>query len=294
MALAQTAWVQKQLRNQFPDIEISVKVITTSADKDISKSIRGGSSIGVFVKEIEDALLSKEIDLAVHSMKDVPTRVPSTLRIAAIPEREDARDALITKGPPVKLTELPKGSLVGTGSIRRQAQILAHRPDLIVRDIRGNIETRLQKLKNGDYDAIILACAGLNRLGLQDQIATPLDLGEMLPAPGQGALALEIRMNDLRVETFAVALNHQTTANAVLAERSFLRRMGGGCNVPVAVHARLKEGLMEIEGLVASVDGAKIIRDSVRQHPNTANDAADFLADKMLARGGRNILEELP
>ena len=292
LALAQTELVKKQILGHYPHTEIEVKIIKTSADKDLTSSIRAGSSVGVFVKELEQALLNNQIDIAVHSMKDVPTKIPEALQIAAIPEREDARDALITNHG-ISLAELPSGALVGTGSVRRQAQILALRPDLRVKDIRGNIDTRLNKLREGIYDAIILACAGLNRLGYQNRISVPLDFGQMLPAPGQGAIAIETRSDDPRIPPIAAALNHIPTAIAVSAERSFLRRMGGGCNVPVAVHARLKEASIEIEGLAASPDGKSIIRESIRQKVEVADEAAISLADRILSQGGRAILKEI-
>jgi hydroxymethylbilane synthase len=292
LALVQTELIKKQILGHYPDTEIAVKIIKTSADKDLTASIRAGSSIGVFVKELEQALLNNQIDIAVHSMKDVPTKIPEGLQIAAIPEREDARDALITNHG-TSLAELPSGALVGTGSVRRQAQILALRPDLRVRDIRGNIDTRLNKLREGICDAIILACAGLNRLGLHNRISAPLDFAQMLPAPGQGAIAIETRSDDPRIPPIATALNHIPTAIAVSAERSFLQRMGGGCNVPVAVHARLKGDSIEIEGLAASPDGINIIRESIRQNVEVADETAIALADRILSQGGRAILKEL-
>jgi hydroxymethylbilane synthase len=225
-------------------------------------------------------------------MKDVPTKIPEELCIAAIPPREDVRDALIANRA-TGLMGLPAGSLIGTGSVRRQAQILALRPDLRVSDLRGNIDTRLNKLQDGVYDAIILACAGLNRLGYQDRITTPLEFGDMLPAPGQGAIAIEIRKDDARTRELVAHLNHQQTAVAVLAERAFLKHMGGGCNVPVAVHARFIENRVEIEGLVASPDGKKIVRESIQTSPIEVNETAVALADRILDRGGRVILEQL-
>jgi hydroxymethylbilane synthase len=289
LALAQTGWVRERILDRFPDADVTVKIIKTSADKDQTTSLRSGSGIGVFVKEIEQALLSKEIDLAVHSMKDLPTQIPEELKIAAVPEREDARDVLISKDSK-KLAGLAQNCLIGTGSIRRQAQLLALRPDLKIVDIRGNIDTRLKKLKSGSYDAIILACAGLNRLGLQNEISDILDFKEMLPAPGQGALAIETRKDDRRVGIFAAALNHEPSFAAVLAERAFLQRMGGGCNVPVAAYAHAAGNSIIIEGLVASPDGAQIIRDSVQKKLESADEAAIALADVILARGGRAIL----
>ena len=289
MALAQTTWVRERILDHFPDAEVTVKIIKISADKDQITSIRSGSAIGVFVKELEQALLSEEIDLAVHSMKDLPTQIPEELQIAAIPVREDPRDVLISRNSK-KLAALAQNALIGTGSIRRQAQLLALRPDLKILDIRGNIDTRLNKLKTGSYDAIILACAGLNRLGLQNEISDILNFEEMLPAPGQGALAIETRKDDLRTTSFASALNHEPSFAAVLAERAFLQRMGGGCNVPVAVYARAIRDSLTIEGLVASPDGTQIIRDSVQNKLESANEAAVALADGILARGGRSIL----
>jgi hydroxymethylbilane synthase len=289
LALAQTAWVRERILIRFPDAEVTVKIIKTSADKDQTASLRSGSAIGLFVKEIEQALRSGEIDLAVHSMKDLPTQIPEELKIAAVPEREDARDVLISRNSE-HLDELPSNALVGTGSVRRQAQLLAIRPDLKIIDIRGNIDTRLKKLKSGSYHALVLAHAGLNRLGLQNEISDILDLKRMLPAPGQGALAIETRKGDPRVESFASSLNHEPSFTAVTAERSFLQRMGGGCNIPVAAYAKATGDSFEIEGLVVSPDGAKIIRDSVQARLGFEDEAVAELADSILARGGRAIL----
>ncbi len=292
LALAQTNWVREKIIARFPAVEVSVHVIRTSADKDTTSSIRSGAAVGVFVKELEQALLQKEIDLAVHSMKDLPTSIPDGLRIAAIPEREEVQDALIT-GSAGGLFQLPAGARIGTGSIRRQAQILALRPDLKVLDIRGNIETRLRKLQEAAYDAIVLACAGLNRLGLGDRIAAKFSTNEMLPAPGQGALAVEARDDDARLDDIAAALNHPPAFQAVTAERAFLQRMGGGCNVPVAAYARVEGGFVEMDGLVASPDGSRVLRSVRRGNCETAVETALHLADEILARGGRDILRSL-
>jgi hydroxymethylbilane synthase len=292
LALAQTEWIRNRILDRFPDAEVSVKIIKTSADKDPTASIRSGSAIGVFVREIEQALLNREIDLAVHSMKDLPTQMPDGLKIAAVPEREDAHDAMISEKAK-NLFGLPPNSRIGTGSVRRQSQILALRPDLKVADVRGNIDTRLNKLESGSYDALILACAGLNRLGLQNKITDILDFKDMLPAPGQGALAIQIRKDDWRVEPFAAALNHGPSYAAVFSERAFLHQMGGGCNVPVAAYARKMNNSILIEGMVASPDGSVIIRDSVRESLESADQAAAALADAILARGGSKILKGL-
>jgi hydroxymethylbilane synthase len=250
LALVQSTWVKQQILDRFPETPIEIRIIKTSADRDQRTSLRSGTTTGVFVKEIEDALMAGEIDLAVHSMKDVPTRIPEGLCLEAIPVREDPRDAMLARLPIRDICGLPPGAVVGTGSIRRQAQLLAKRPDLRVKDIRGNVDTRLEKLESGAYDAVILACAGLKRLGLQDRINFPLEMESMLPAPGQGALALQIRKDDRKVARLIANLNHRETAISIGAEREFLRTMGGGCNSPIAVHAWLSKGLLTIVGLV--------------------------------------------
>jgi hydroxymethylbilane synthase len=292
LALAQTTWVKERILRYFPDIEVSLKIIKTSADKDTTSSLRSSSSVGVFVKELEQALREEQIDIAVHSMKDVPTQIAADLEISAIPEREDARDAFISSQAK-SLLELPKGATIGTGSVRRQAQILAIRPDLKIMDIRGNVDSRLKKLQDGIYDAIILACAGLRRLGLQQRITSPFDFGQMLPAPGQGALAIETRSHDSRVKAIVSPLNHPPSAIAVTAERSFLQNMGGGCNVPIGVCARVTQEMLEMDALVASPDGQRIVRDSLRENLKGMDEAVASLSDRILSQGGRDILDEM-
>jgi hydroxymethylbilane synthase len=291
LALAQTAWIKERILQRFPDIDISLKIIKTSADKDTTTSLRSVSSVGVFLKELEQALLEEQIDIAVHSLKDVPTQTAAGLEIAAIPEREDARDAFIANQA-ANLLELPQGATIGTGSVRRQSQILSLRPDLKIMDIRGNVDTRLRKLQDGAYDAIILACAGLRRLGLQQRITSPLDYEQMLPAPGQGALAIETRSQDARVRTVVSTLNHPPSAIAVSAERAFLQRLGGGCNVPIAAYARVTQDIMVMDALVASTDGRRIVRDSVKEHWKRMDEAVSSLADRILLHGGRAILDD--
>lgn len=290
LALAQTYWVREQILRQFPGRPIEIRTIKTSADWDTQTPIRAGSGKGVFVKEIEEALLNREIDLAVHSMKDVPTEIPYLLDISIIPMREDARDALITLDNKQNMGSLPAGAVVGTGSARRQAQILAMRSDLKILDIRGNVDTRLRKLQDGKYDAIVLACAGLHRLGLTERITSRLELSEMLPAPGQGALALQTRKDDAQVRSMIQFLNHPPTASAVLAERVFLKHVGGGCNSPVAVHACVSNGVGRIDGLVATPDGRKVLRESLVEKAERIEETALSLADKILTMGGRAIL----
>jgi len=291
LALAQAEWVKERILEKFPQIGITIKIIKTAADKNLSMPIRAGSAVGVFVKEIEAALLKSEIDIAVHSMKDVPTRIPEELDIGAIPERVDAHDALVARGAVRSLSDLPPNSRVATGSVRRQSQILARRKDLQLVDLRGNIDTRLSKLANGQYDAIILAAAGLKRLGLENRISASIDFAEMLPAPGQGALLVEIRKNDASVLPLIAHLHDKNTALAVHAERTFLRHVGGGCNVPVAAHATFDHGFMKIEALVASLDGRNLIRESIVEVPQRSHETAIVLAEKILAEGGRAILD---
>ncbi|MEJ2109363.1 MAG: hydroxymethylbilane synthase, partial [Acidobacteriota bacterium] len=221
LALAQTQWIQKRILELSPDLEVTIRIVKTSGDQDTTSSIRAGSAIGVFVKELERALLDEEIDLAVHSMKDLPTSIQSGLKIAAVPVREDVRDALISRKES-GLEHLPSGARIGTGSLRRQAQLLTLRPDLQVADIRGNLNTRLKKLEEGTYDAIVLACAGLNRLGMSDKITERFSLGQILPAPGQGALAVQVREKDSDTLSIASALNHKDTSIEVRTERTVL------------------------------------------------------------------------
>ncbi len=289
LALAQATWTKQRIQNHFPGIEVAIEIIKTSGDKDVTSSLRAPSTVGVFVKEIEQALLDKKIDIAVHSMKDLPTEILGGLRIAAVPEREDTRDALITNLA-ANLSQLPDGACVGTGSLRRQAQILSLRPDLTVMDIRGNLVTRLKKLRDGAYDAIILACAGLRRLGLQNQISSILEHSQMLPAPGQGALAIETRTGDSRIETIASKLNHMPTALAVFAERSFLQNMGGGCNIPLGVHGHIEQNVIQIDAIVASPDGQRVVRDSIRFDVEKSKEAVAAISQRILSRGGRDIL----
>jgi hydroxymethylbilane synthase len=296
LALSQTGWVRDHIISQLPAGSAPlapVKVIKTSADKDTKTSIRAGSNVGVFVRELEEALLAGEIDLAVHSMKDLPGRIRDGLEITAIPVREDARDALVTTTKATCIQELPPAAIVGTGSIRRQAQLLGMRPDLRVLDTRGNVDTRLRKLEGGGYDALILACAGLNRLNLQGRISAKLEPREMLPAPGQGALALEMRKGDKRAAFVKTAIHDKAAATEVMAERAFLRRAGGGCNSPVAAYASLEGSRLRIEGLIAAPDGSNVIRESLICEIEDGEEAAARLAEKILSLGGREILRLL-
>lgn len=293
LALAQANWVRGRILACRPHVHAVIRAIRTAADLRPNLPIRDAGATGVWVREIEQALLAHDVDLAVHSMKDLPTRVPEGLGIGAIPEREDAHDVLVARQPIRALSDLPPGSVVGTGSIRRQAQILAARPDLRVRDIRGNVDTRLQKLERGDCDALVLAAAGLKRLGLENRVTLRLEFKVMLPAPGQGALALETRSGDLATASLLAALHHEPTAAAVSAERTFLQHAGGGCNSPVAVYAEPQGDRFSVTGLIAAPDGTRVVRATLAAGAGEVQEAARELAVMLLARGGREILRSL-
>ena len=301
LALTQTKFIQAEIGRIAPEVKTRIEIIKTSADKDAVTSLRSAGGTGVFVKELEQALSRGEIDLAVHSMKDVPTAIADGLRIAAVSEREDARDALVispdipnamTDGSTGALSALPPGARVGTGSFRRQAQLLALRSDLRIIDIRGNVDTRIMKMESGEYDAVALASAGLRRLGLQNRISHTLSFAEMLPAPGQGALAIEVRAIDAFTNEIAEKLNHPPTALAVRAERDFLERLGGGCNVPIAIYARVTQDAIEMDALAASPDGKRVVRDKASGDPEKSADICAALAERILNAGGREILRE--
>ncbi|OKL38265.1 hydroxymethylbilane synthase [Domibacillus mangrovi] len=266
LALTQTNQVIDQLKTLSPETEFEVKEIVTKGDRilDVTLSKVGGK--GLFVKEIEQAMFDHEIDLAVHSMKDMPAELPEGLVIGAVPEREDPRDAFISKGH-VKFHDLPAGSIIGTSSLRRSAQLLAVRPDIEIKWIRGNIDTRLQKLENEEYDAIILAAAGLARMGWSSDIVTEfLDEGLSIPAVGQGALAIECRENDTELLNLLAKYTCENTKKTTTAERAFLAAVNGGCQVPVAGFATAGDKTISLTALVASPDGKTILKETVEGH----------------------------
>ncbi|NPB09237.1 MAG: hydroxymethylbilane synthase, partial [Thermodesulfobacteria bacterium] len=292
LALAQTNWVIGKIREKHPGLEIETVIIKTKGDKitDVPLAKVGGK--GLFVKEIEEALLRHDIDLAVHSMKDVPTELPEGLEIAIIPERESPYDVLISRNGK-GLSDLPKGAKVGTSSLRRAAQIRARYPELTIENLRGNLDTRLRKLEEGLYDAIIVAEAGLLRLGLGDTPRERLSPEVMLPAIGQGALAIEVRQDDAELKEALSFLHHEETAVCVAAERSFLAALGGGCQVPLAAHAVLEDGRLLLEALIADPEGRTILRDSAAGSPSQAEEMGRSLAETLLSRGGKKILDEV-
>ncbi|MCS6927326.1 MAG: hydroxymethylbilane synthase [Candidatus Binatia bacterium] len=291
LALWQATWVKTRLENLWPGITVELVPIRTSGDKiqEVSLARMGGK--GLFVKEIEEALLAGTVDVAVHSMKDLPGELPPGLTISAIPEREDPRDMLITRHGET-LAELPPGTRVGTSSLRRQAQLLALRPDLRVTMLRGNVDTRLRKQQEGVVDALILAVAGVKRLGITPQHSQVLDEQVFLPAIGQGALGIETRADD-DIIALVRPLHHAETVVAVSAERAFLRRMGGSCRTPLAAKGTVARGMVHLDGLIASPDGASLIRRSLSGPVGVAEDVGVALAETLLAQGGRAVLAAL-
>jgi len=298
LALWQSEWVRARLGEMRPDADVRIEIFKTSGDVmlDVPLAVIGGK--GVFTKELEEALLDGRIDLAVHSLKDLPTILPEGLHVAAVTEREDPRDALVLRADADEkfgtLRDLPEGATVGTSSLRRTAQLKHLRPDVQVRDLRGNVDTRLRKLDSGDYDAVILAAAGLRRLGFAGRISAAVAVGEMLPAVGQGALGLETRAGDEETNEVVRLLEHEPTRAACTAERALLRALGGGCQVPIAAHATHADGRLRLEALVASVGGERVIRDTLDGRPDEAERVGGKLAAILLERGADALLAELP
>ncbi len=297
LALWQAEWVQAGLMRLHDGLEVRIEIIKTSGDmmRDTPLAVIGGK--GVFTKEIEEALIEGRIDLAVHSLKDLPTVLPQGLRLSAITEREDARDALLLPGGAptsgVSLETLATGTIVGTSSPRRTAQLRHARPDIQIKDIRGNVDTRLRKLDEGEYEAIILASAGLRRLGFGQRINHAIPTGRMLPAVGQGALAIETRVDDARTIGLIKPLNHEPTRSACTAERALLRALGGGCQTPIAAHASIHEGVLKLDGLVASITGDLVIREHIESPDTDAEGAGLRLAERLLELGADALLSEM-
>lgn len=292
LALWQAHWVKAELERISPGIQVSLNVIKTTGDKitDVALAKVGGK--GLFVKEIEEALVAGEADLAVHSMKDVPTELPAELHLKAVCRRESPGDALISRDAK-KFHELPEGARVGTSSLRRACQILRARPGLKIENLRGNLDTRLRKLDEGRYDAIILAEAGLKRLGFASRITETLPPKVMLPAIGQGAIGIECRREDPETNALVALLDHEETSVCVRAERAFLKRLEGGCQVPIAAHARLSNGRLHVDGLVGSPSGKRVISGSIEGEVSAAEELGVRLAESLLVGGAKEILEEV-
>jgi len=292
LALWQANWVKSELERLHNGVSCELLVIKTKGDKILDVPLAKVGGKGLFVKEIEEALLDGRIDLAVHSMKDMPAGLPEGLKIGAIPEREDPRDALISKND-LTFEALPKGARVGTSSLRRSAQLLAKRPDLQIETLRGNIDTRLKKVTEGDLDAIILAAAGLKRLGLGEHITECLDPALMLPAVGQGALCIESRKNDARIDAALAPLNHQPTRITVLAERAFLNTLEGSCQIPVGAFAETDGETLTIRGLVAEVDGSRILMEEESAENAQGEALGITVANRLKEAGATEILSRL-
>ncbi|MBN2582786.1 MAG: hydroxymethylbilane synthase [Planctomycetes bacterium] len=294
LAMAQTLAVQQALIRAHPQLRCRIETIHTRGDRDTARSIRAMGGVGVFTRELELALIEGRIDLAVHSLKDMPTQQDDGLCLAAaVPEREDPSDVIVTRDGRAMVL-LPQGAKVGTSSLRRRAQLAALRGDLQLTDIRGNVDTRLKKVRDGLYDAVVLARAGLARLGMLSRAMEVLGPDRMLPAPGQGALGLEIRRQDSRLADLLAPLDHRPSRLAVTAEREFLRHVEGGCHAPVAAWGRLTSAeTLTLTGLVVRCDGTRIVRRDISGPADQAIDLARQLGDEVLDAGGREILTSL-
>ena len=292
LALWQAHYVSKMLQHHHPELKIELVTMVTQGDKILDTPLAKVGGKGLFVKELEVGMLEDRADIAVHSMKDVPVEFPTGLHLAVICEREDPRDAFVSNNFK-SLEELPQGARLGTSSLRRQSQIAALRPDLKIIDLRGNVNTRLKKLDDGEYDAIILAAAGLKRLEFEDRITQFIGTDVCLPAIGQGAVGIECRNDDARIHNLIAPLNDYKTQIRVTAERAMNQRLQGGCQVPIAGYAEFEHGLIMLRGLVGQVNGEKIIRGDIAGPVENAEELGVVLAEDLLSRGADKILNEL-
>ena len=292
LALWQANHVRDALMARNSGLDVELFTMTTQGDKILDTPLAKVGGKGLFVKELELGILEGEADLAVHSMKDVPVEFPDGLGLAAILEREDPRDALISNAF-TSIDTLPQGARVGTSSLRRQCQLRARRPDLEVLDLRGNVNTRLAKLDIGDYDAILLAAAGVKRMGWEDRITELLPPEQFLPAIGQGAIGIEIRVADEKVSRIVEALNDEQTATRIRAERALNERLQGGCQVPIAGYSEISHGVMVLRALVGRPDGTELVQGVISGKPEDAEELGQVLADDLLSRGAKQILDEV-
>jgi hydroxymethylbilane synthase len=292
LALWQAEHVAALLRGAHEGLEIELVPMVTQGDRIQDRSLAAIGGKGLFIKELEVALEERRADIAVHSMKDLPGDLPDGLIIAAVLERADPRDALLTAVPTAGIGDLPRGARVGTSSLRRQAQLLAVRPDLRIQALRGNVDTRLRRL-GGEIDAIVLACAGLIRLGLESHITARLDPSICLPAVGQGVIGIECRDADPRTRSLVSVLNHEATRRAMDAERAFAHRLGGSCQSPIAAHARQEGERLILDGLVAEPDGTRLLRDTLSGSSDDPAALGHSLAQRILNAGAGPLLERL-
>ena len=295
LALVQTYWVQEQLQNAFPDRNFEVHTMSTQGDKILDVALAKIGDKGLFTKELEVGMLNGETDFAVHSLKDLPTNLPPGLVLGCVTEREDPADALVLheKHAGKQLDSLPAGAVIGTSSLRRLAQLRHHYPHLAFKDVRGNLNTRLGKLDAGEYDALILAVAGLQRLGMGDRVHQVIPADISLHAVGQGALGIECRTDDTEILALLKVLEHTPTAYRCYAERSFLHELEGGCQVPIGVNTVITDGTLTLTGLVASLDGQTVIKDVVSGAATQAEQLGIELAHKLKAQGAQAILDEI-
>lgn len=292
LALWQANFVKAELEKHFPELSVELVTMVTKGDIILDTPLAKIGGKGLFVKELELALLENRADIAVHSMKDVPMSFPEGLGLAVICEREDPRDAFVSNHY-ANLDELPAGAVVGTSSLRRQCQLMAKYPHLTVKSLRGNVGTRLSKLDNGEYDAIILASAGLIRLGMPERIKSFISVEQSLPAAGQGAVGIEARINDERILNYLAKLNHETTACCVKAERAMNARLQGGCQVPIGGFATIKNGEVTLNALVGALDGSSIIRAAGKAPVSQAEELGVKIAEQLLAQGADRILAKV-
>ncbi len=292
LALWQAEHVAALLRSAHPQLSVELVPMNTRGDQIQDRSLAAIGGKGLFIKELEVAIAEGRADLAVHSMKDVPAELPPGFVIGAVLERADARDALLATRHP-SLAALPAGARIGTSSLRRQAQILAARPDLKIEPLRGNVGTRIKRLDDGELDAIVLACAGLVRLGLQSRISAHLDLSACLPAVGQGVIGVECRADNAGALALIAALEHPASRTALSAERSFSGTLGGSCQSPIAAHATLAGGRLSLHGLVAEPDGSRLLRDTLEGPAGDPEALGEALAQRLLAAGAGPLLERL-
>ena len=292
LALYQAKKVKATLENLFPELQVELEIIKTKGDKILDVALSKIGDKGLFTKEIENALIDGSVDLAVHSLKDLPTALPEGLKLGAVLERGEFRDALVSKGGK-KLSELGAGDVVATSSLRRQAGLMKMNNQIIIKDIRGNVNSRLQKMEDGYCDAMIMAAAGLQRLGLEKYITEIIDPEIIVPAVSQGAIAIEIRINDPEIEFLMAKINHTETWNAITAERAFLAHLQGGCQVPLGCFSKVENGILTMNGFVASVDGSQFINETISGEISKGAELGVEMAEKMLAKGALEILNQI-
>ncbi len=281
-----------RLKKKYPDMITEISVIKTKGDRMQNISLAGIGGKGVFVKEIEEALLKGDLAIAVHSMKDVPTELPEELEIGVVTEREDPRDVLISREN-VKIEDLPTGARIGTGSLRRALQLRNLMPDVKIVSIRGNLDTRIKKLKTDNLDGVVVAAAGMKRMGWEESVSQFIPIEVMVPSPGQGALGIELRKDDEEIRDIVSFLNHSSSSIEVMAERAFLTQLGGGCQVPIAAFGKKQDDELILRGLVGSLDGEIIIVDEITGNSEDWEELGKKLAENIWSRGGREILEEI-